>query len=70
MEVVHWSKSITRCLQALHYRTVGVSVGQFYTAREGRENDMNSSFKIRVSFFFFSAVKTDVGLGEIFFHIT
>ena len=54
MEVVQWPS-----LQTLYYRTVGVSVGQFYTGRKRREKAVNSSLEIRVSllFFFFTAVK-------------
>ena len=53
MEVVQWPS-----LQTLYYRTVGVSVGQFYTGRKRREKAVNSSLEIRVSLlFFFTAVK-------------
>ena len=48
MEVVQWPS-----LQTLYYRTVGVSVGQFYTGRKRREKAVNSSLEIRVSLLFF-----------------
>ena len=54
MEVVQWPS-----LQTLYNRTVGVSVGQFYTGRKRREKAVNSSLEIRVSllFFFFYCCK-------------